>query len=53
MFAEVAWGPVALIAAGSIIGGQVGSSVGRRLPDSALRGVIVVVGVVAIAKLLA
>lgn len=53
VFAEVAWGPVALIAAGSIIGGQVGSSVGRRLPDSALRGVIVVVGVVAIAKLLA
>lgn len=53
VFAEVAWGPVALIAAGSIIGGQVGSSVGRRLPDSALRGVIVVVGVIAIAKLLA
>jgi uncharacterized protein len=52
IFAHVAWWPVVLIAAGSIIGGQFGAKVGRRLPDSVLRGVIVVVGVVAIAKLL-
>jgi uncharacterized membrane protein YfcA len=52
IFAPVAWWPVALLAAGSILGGQVGARVGRRLPDSVLRGVIVVVGVVAIAKLL-
>jgi uncharacterized membrane protein YfcA len=51
IFAHVAWWPVVLIAAGATIGGQVGAKVGRRLPDSVLRGAIVVVGVVAIAKL--
>jgi hypothetical protein len=51
--AHVAWLPVALIAGGSIIGGVVGSRAGRRLPDSALRLVIVAVGVAAIVKLLA
>jgi uncharacterized membrane protein YfcA len=34
--------------AGAIVGGQVGASVGRRLPDWALRGVIVLIGVVAV-----
>ena len=53
VFAHVAWWPVVLIAAGAIIGGQFGAKVGRKLPDSVLRGVIVVVGVIAIAKLLA
>jgi uncharacterized membrane protein YfcA len=53
IFAHVAWWPVVLIAAGATIGGQVGAKVGRRLPDSVLRGVIVVVGLIAIAKLLA
>jgi uncharacterized protein len=51
--ADVAWHPALLIAAGSVLGGQIGAKVGRRLPPTALRGVIVVVGVVAIAKLLA
>jgi uncharacterized membrane protein YfcA len=32
-----------------VIGGQIGATVGRRLPPNALRAVIVVVGVVAIA----
>jgi uncharacterized membrane protein YfcA len=41
-----------LIAAGSIIGGQIGAGVGRRLPPAVLRGVIVVVGVFAIVRLL-
>lgn len=50
--AEVAWAPALLIAGGSIIGGQVGATVGRRLPAAVLRTVIVVVGVVAITKLL-
>jgi uncharacterized membrane protein YfcA len=50
--AHLAWGAVALIAAGSAIGGQLGARVGRRLPAPALRAVIVVVGVAAIAKLL-
>jgi uncharacterized membrane protein YfcA len=39
---------VALIAAGSILGGQLGATVGRRLPPNVLRGVIVVVGVAAL-----
>ena len=49
---DVAWEAAALIAGGSIVGGQVGAVVGRRLPAVALRGVIVLVGVLAIAKLL-
>jgi uncharacterized protein len=53
IIAHVAWEAVALIAVGSVIGGQLGASVGRRLPDAALRGIVVVVGVVAIVRLLA
>jgi len=50
--ADVAWGPAALIAAGSIAGGQIGATYGRRLSPDALRGLIVVVGIAAIVKLL-
>jgi uncharacterized membrane protein YfcA len=50
--AHVAWLPVALIAGGSVVGGQIGARVGKRLPDAALRAIIVVVGVVAIVRLL-
>jgi uncharacterized protein len=50
--ADVAWGPVALIAVGSTIGGVLGARYGRRLPPAALRGLIVVVGVFAITRLL-
>jgi uncharacterized membrane protein YfcA len=50
--AHLAWEAVALIAVGSTIGGQLGARVGRRLPAPALRAVIVVVGLAAIAKLL-
>ena len=39
--------------AGSVIGGLVGARVGRRLSPKVLRGVIVVVGIVAIVRLLA
>ena len=52
LVAHVAWLPVALIAGGSVIGGQIGARVGKRLPDPVLRGVIVLVGVVAITRLL-
>jgi uncharacterized protein len=51
-FANVAWAPVALIAAGSIAGGQLGAAVGRRFPAQLLRGTILVVGVVVALKLL-
>jgi len=50
--AHIAWAPVALIAVGSAIGGQLGARVGRRLPAPALRAGIVVVGLAGIAKLL-
>ena len=50
--AHVAWGPAALIAVGSIIGGVLGAKGGRRLPASALRAIIVVVGIFAIVRLL-
>ncbi|GAB2673633.1 sulfite exporter TauE/SafE family protein [Thalassiella azotivora] len=52
-FDRIDWLVVALIAAGSVVGGQVGAHVGRRLPPPALRAVIVVVGLVAIVRILA
>ena len=42
------WAFAGLIAVGSVVGGQIGATVGRRLPPVVLRGVIVTVGVVAI-----
>lgn len=51
--AHVAWTPTLLIAAGSVLGGQLGARAGRRLEPRFLRGVIVLVGVAAIAKLIA
>lgn len=51
--ADVAWEAAALIAAGSIAGGQFGALVGRRLPPIVMRTVIVVVGLIAAIKLLA
>jgi uncharacterized protein len=50
--ADVNWAVAGLIAVGSVIGGQIGATVGRRLPSWALRAVIVVVGVVAVAQFL-
>ncbi len=46
------WAVVGLIAVGSLLGGVVGSTVGRRLPPMALRGLIVVIGVVGIVKII-
>ncbi|MET9697983.1 sulfite exporter TauE/SafE family protein [Streptomyces sp. NPDC006529] len=50
--ADFDWTAVLLIAVGSTLGGQIGAKVGRRLPPTALRALIVVVGLVAIAQLL-
>ncbi|HXC46568.1 MAG TPA: sulfite exporter TauE/SafE family protein [Solirubrobacteraceae bacterium] len=47
--AHVQWGPAAIIASSSIVGAQVGARYGRRLNPVALRGLIVVVGIAAIA----
>jgi len=41
-----------LIAVGSVIGGQIGATVGRRLPSWALRAFIVLVGVAALVQFL-
>jgi uncharacterized membrane protein YfcA len=53
LVADVAWAPAALIAAGSIVGGQLGAKYGRRLTPAALRALIVVVGTTAIVRLVA
>jgi uncharacterized membrane protein YfcA len=50
---HIDWGAAGLIAAGSIIGGQVGARIGRRLPPWGLRLLIVCVGIAALVKLLA
>jgi uncharacterized protein len=50
--AHVVWEVAALIAIGSVIGGQLGAHFGRRLPAPVLRVVIVVVGVIAAVRLL-
>jgi uncharacterized membrane protein YfcA len=50
--AHVAWAPAGIIAGSSIVGAQLGARYGRRLPPAGLRAVIVVVGVVAIVRLL-
>jgi uncharacterized protein len=50
--APVSWGAAGLIAGGSIFGGALGARYGRRLPPPVLRAIIVVVGTVAIVRLL-
>jgi uncharacterized membrane protein YfcA len=50
--AHIAWGATALIAVGSMLGGVLGARAGRMLPPAALRAVIVVVGILAIVRLL-
>ena len=48
---DIDWLVAALIAVGSVVGGVIGARVGRRLPPNVLRAVIVVIGVVALVKL--
>jgi hypothetical protein len=50
---HIDWAVAAQIAAGSIIGGQIGARAGRRLPAWGLRAAIILVGVVALVRLLA
>lgn len=51
--ADIDWQVAGLIALGSVVGGQVGATVGRRLPPALLRAVIALVGVTALVALLA
>lgn len=50
--AHIAWAPAGIIAASSIVGAQLGARYGRRLDPSALRALIILVGVAAIVRLL-
>ena len=51
-FSHVAWGVAALLATGAVVGGQLGATLGRRIPPNWLRAVIVVVGVGVAVRLL-
>ncbi len=48
---SISWLAAGLIAAGSVCGGQLGARLGRRLPPAVLRGVVAMVGVIAILNL--
>jgi uncharacterized membrane protein YfcA len=50
--AHVSWTAVALIAAGSTVGGLLGARFGRRLPPLMLRLFVAAIGVISAAKLL-
>jgi len=50
---HIDWGAAGLIAAGSVLGGQLGARIGRKLPPWGLRAAIVCVGTAALVKLLA
>jgi uncharacterized membrane protein YfcA len=51
--AHIAWGAALLIAGGSTVGAQVGARYGRRLPEEALRRVVIAYGVVVACVLIA
>ncbi len=51
--ADVDWTAAGLIALGSVVGGQLGAGVGRRLSPTLLRAVIALVGVTALVVMLA
>lgn len=50
---RVSWEAAGCIAAGSIVGGQLGGSIGRKLPPQVLRGIVIVVGTIVAVTLLA
>jgi uncharacterized membrane protein YfcA len=52
VFGDIHFGISAILAVGSIIGGQFGAHYGRRVPDATLRVVVIVVGLVVAGKLI-
>lgn len=50
--ADLDWRAIALLAGGSVVGGYVGARVGRRLPPTLFRVLVVIAGVVAAVLLL-
>jgi uncharacterized membrane protein YfcA len=51
LVAEVDWAVAGLIGIGSIIGGFLGGSLGRRIPSPVLRGLVVAIGILAVVTL--
>ena len=49
---HIAWEAAGLLAVSSIVGGQLGAAVGRRMPANVLRAIIVTGGLAAVVKLL-
>lgn len=49
--ADIAWWTALALGAGALLGGVLGARIGRRLPPPLLRAVIVVIGVVAIVRM--
>lgn len=45
VFADVAWEAVALVAVGAVVGGALGARVGRKIPPTVLRVLVVLIGV--------
>jgi uncharacterized membrane protein YfcA len=48
---HISWLVVLLIGVGAFLGGIIGARIGRRIPPAGLRAVIIVIGVVAVIKL--
>jgi uncharacterized membrane protein YfcA len=51
VISDVSWRAAGIIALGSVLGGQLGARVGRRLPAPVFRTMVAVIGTVAIVKL--
>ena len=50
--ADLDWAAIGLLAAGSVVGGYVGAHIGRRLPPTVLRVLVVLVGTIAAVTML-
>lgn len=51
-FNKISWMAVVLVAAGSLVGGYVGARIGRELNPTVLRAVIVILGIVALVRII-
>lgn len=51
-FSKIVWMAVLLIAVGSLIGGYIGARLGRKLNPLVLRGIIVLLGIVALVRII-
>ncbi len=49
---RIDWKIVALIGGGSLVGGVLGARIGRRLPPLVLRAIILIIGTLALVKII-